>query len=219
MWCIQEIDKEYQNRMYDILDLYQEDYDPKRPVVGFDEKPKQLIGDAREKIPMKPGSPEKYDYEYKRNGKVNIFVAVDFKSGRRDVKVTDNRTKKDFALYMKHLINEVFNKAEVIRVVLDNLNTYTKKTFYETFKKEEAERLLNQIEFHYTPKHASWLNIAEIEINVMETECIGRRIEDKNTLTNVIQAWKERRNKNESKIDWRFTKKDADEKLSKYYAT
>jgi len=205
--------------MYDILDLYQEKYDPKRPVVGFDEKPKQLIGDAREKIPMKPGSPEKYDYEYKRNGKANVFVAVDFKGGKRDVKVTDNRTKKDFALYMKHLVTEVFNKAEVIRIVLDNLNTHKESAFYETFKKEEAEELLSRIEFHYTPIHASWLNVAEIEINVMETECIGRRIEDKNRLINVIQSWKERRNENKSKINWKFTKESADEKLSKYYVT
>lgn len=205
--------------MYDILDLYHEEYDPKRPVVGFDEKPKQLIGDARETIPMKPGSPEKYDYEYKRNGKANIFIAVDFKGGKRNVKVTDNRTKKDFALYMKHLVNDVFTEAEMIRVVLDNLNTHKESAFYETFKKEEAEKLLSQIEFHYTPKHASWLNVAEIEINVMETECIGRRIGDKYTLINVIQAWKERRNENKSKIDWRFTKEKADEKLSKYYVT
>ena len=117
------------------------------------------------------------------------------------------------------MVNEVFSEAEVIRVVADNLNTHTKKAFYETFEKEEAEKLLSQIEFHYTPKHASWLNIAEIEINVMDTESIGRRIGDKNTLINEIQAWMERRNKNRSKIDWRSTKKDADNKLSKYYVT
>jgi hypothetical protein len=219
MWCIQEIDAEYRKKMYDILDLYAEHYDPKRPVVGVDEKPKQLIGEKRKKIPMKPGYSEKYDYEYKRNGKVNIFVAIDFKGGKRDVKVTDNRTKKDFALYMKYLVNEVFSKAEVIRVVLDNLNTHTETAFYETFDKEEAEELLSQIEFHYTPKHASWLNIAEIEINVMEVESIGRRIGDKKTLINEIQAWVERRNQNNSKIDWRFTRKDADIKLSKHYIT
>lgn len=219
MWCVQEINEEYLKRMYDILDLYQEDYDPKRPVVGFDEKPKQLLSDKREKIPMKPGEPEKYDYEYKRNGKVNIFVAVDFKAGSRDVKVTDRRTKEDFALYMKHLVNEVFPEAEVIRVVLDNLNTHTESAFYETFEKEDAEELLSKIEFHYTPKHASWLNIAEVEINVMDTESIGRRIGDKNTLISEIQAWMRRRNKNKSKIDWRFTRENADEKLSKYYVT
>ena len=120
---------------------------------------------------------------------------------------------------MKHLVNEVFPEAEVIRVVLDNLNTHTESAFYETFEKEDAEELLSKIEFHYTPKHASWLNIAEVEINVMDTESIGRRIGDKNTLISEIQAWMRRRNKNKSKIDWRFTREDADEKLSKYYVT
>jgi hypothetical protein len=217
MWCIGKINKEYRERMYNILDLYQEPYNPKRPVVGIDEKPKQLIGEAREKIPMKPGSPEKYDYEYKRNGNVNIFIAVDPKAGKRDVQVTDSRTKKDFALYMKHLVNEVFPEAEVIRVILDNLNTHNETSFYETFPNEEVEELLNKIEFHYTPKHASWLNVAEIEINVMDIECTGRRIGDRETLITEIKAWMERRNKNKNKIDWRFTKEDADKKLSKYY--
>lgn len=217
MWCIGEIDEEYREGMYDVLDLYQEPYNPQRPVVGIDEKPKQLIGETREKIPMKPGSPERYDYEYVRNGKVNIFIAVDPKAGKRDVKVTDTRTKKDFAWFMKHLVEEVFQDAEIIRVIVDNLNTHNETSFHETFDKEEAEKLLSKIEFHYTPKHASWLNVAEIEINVMDTECTGRRIGDKDTLINETQAWMERRNKNKNKIDWRFTKKDADNKLSKYY--
>jgi hypothetical protein len=217
MWCIAEITPEYKERMYDILELYQEKYDPLKPVVGVDEKPKQLIGEERQKIAMKPGSPEKYDYEYQRNGNANIFIAIDPKAGKRDVKVTDHRTKKDFALYMKHLINEVFPKAEVIRVILDNLNTHNESSFYETFKEKEAKRLLSKIEFHYTPKHASWLNVAEIEINVMDIECTGRRIEDKKTLINETQAWVKRRNKNKKKIEWKFTKKDADYKLSKYY--
>lgn len=217
MWCIGEIDNEYRKRMYNILDLYQEPYNPKKPVIGIDEKPKQLIDETRAKIPMKPGSPEKYDYEYVRNGRANIFIAVDPKRGKRDVKVTDNRTKKDFARYMKHLVEEVFHDAETIRCVLDNLNTHNESSFYETFKEKEAEKLLNKIEFHYTPKHASWLNVAEIEINVMDIECTGRRIGNKDTLINETQAWMKRRNKNKNKIDWKFTKKDADKKLSKYY--
>lgn len=219
MWCIEEIDDEYRERMYDLLDLYQEPYDPKRPNVGIDEKPKQLIGEKRKSIPMKPGSPERYDYEYVRKGNANIFVAVDHKAGKRDVQVTDRRTKKDFALYMKHLVDEVFQDAEVIRAVVDNLNTHNETAFTETFDKNEAERLLNKIEFHYTPKHASWLNVAEIEINVMDTECTGGRIGGKDTLIDELQAWMEERNKDEKKIDWRFTKKDADKKLSKYYVT
>lgn len=205
--------------MYDLLDLYQEPYDPKRPVIGLDEKPKQLLGEKRKPIPTKPGSFERYDHEYIRNGKANIFVAVDYKAGKRDVEVTDRRTKKDFALYMKKLVDDAFQDADTVRLVLDNLNTHNRNAFYETFDKTEAERILNRIEFHYTPKHASWLNVAEIEIGVMDVECTGRRIDDKKTLTQEVQAWTKRRNKDEKKIDWRFTKKDADKKLSKYYVT
>jgi hypothetical protein len=216
MWCIGEIDDEYRERMYDLLDLYQEFYDPRRPVVGLDERSKQLLGERRP-IPMKPGSPERYDYEYVRKGKVNIFVAVDPKAGKRDIEVTDTRTKRDFALYMRKLIDEVFQGAEVIRVVLDNLNTHDESAFHEAFDRDEAERLLNRIEFHYTPKHASWLNVAEIEISAMDVECTGRRIGDKETLARELQAWAERRNRQRKKIGWRFTKKDADRKLSKHY--
>ncbi|KXA98454.1 transposase, partial [candidate division MSBL1 archaeon SCGC-AAA259M10] len=142
--------------MYDVLDLYQEPYDPKRPVVGVDERPKQLIGEKKKPIPMKPGSPEKVDYEYVRNGSVNVFVAVDHKGGKRDAKVTDRRTKKDFATYIKRLIDKVFLDAEVVRLVVDNLNTHNGSSFYETFDKAEAERILSKIEFHYTPIHGSW---------------------------------------------------------------
>lgn len=205
--------------MYNLLDLYQEPYDPKRPKVGIDEKPKQLIGEKRKPIPMKPGSPERYDYEYARNGNVNIFVVVDPEEGKRHVKVTDRRTKRDFALFMREVVDEIFPDADVIRAILDNLNTHNETSFYEIFDKKEAERLLSKIEFHYTPKHASWLNVAETEIGVMDAECTGRRIGDKGTLIEELQAWEERRNKEEKKINWRFTKEDADKKLSKYYVT
>jgi len=219
MWCIEAINDEFRERMYDILDLYQEPYSPKKPVVGVDERPKQLLGEKRKPIPMKPGRPERYDYGYVRKGRVNIFVAVEPKGGRRDVEVTHRRTRKDFALYMKRLVDEVFQDASVVRVVVDNLNIHSKASFYETFDKDEAERLLNKIEFHYTPKHASWLNVAEIEISAMNVECAGRRIKDKETLIQELQAWAERRNKSKKKIDWQFTKKDADRKLSKHYVT
>jgi len=217
MWCIQTIDSEYRKRMYDILDLYEEDYDPKRPLVCLDEKPKQLLGDKRTPIPIKPGSPEKYDYEYVRNGTANIFVAVEFKAGKRVTQVTQRRTRMDFAEFMKILITKNYSEAEIVRLVTDNLNIHNEKSFYETFGEEEAKQILEKIEFHYTPKHASWLNAAEIEINVMDTECTKRRIGNIGTLTNEVAAWMKRRNENKKKINWKFTKKNADEKLSKYY--
>jgi hypothetical protein len=204
--------------MYDVLDLYEEPYDPKRPIVNLDEKPKQLLGEKRLSIPMKPGSPEKYDYEYVRNGTANIFMAVEIKAGKRVTRVTERRTMKDFALFVKMLVDEEYpDDVEVIRLVTDNLNTHKEKAFYETFSKEEAESILNKIEFHYTPKHASWLNAAEIEINVMDIECTGRRIGDKETLARVVAAWTKRRNEQKKRINWKFTRGKADMKLSKYY--
>jgi hypothetical protein len=203
--------------MYDILDLYEEPYDPKRPIVNLDEKPKQLLKDKRKAIPMKPGSPEKYDYEYVRNGKANIFMAVEFKAGKRVTQVTESRTMIDFASFVKMVVDKEYSDVDVIRLVVDNLNTHKEKAFYEKFKKDEAERILGKIEFHYTPEHASWLNAAEIEINVMDIECTGRRIENIETLDREVAAWTKRRNDQEKKIDWKFTKDKADKKLSKYY--
>ena len=204
--------------MYDVLDLYEEPYDPKNPVIGFDEKPKQLLDEKRKPIPMKPGSPERYDYEYVRNGTANIFIAVDFKAGKRVTQVTDHRTKQDFAMFVKYLVDEYYSDVDTIRLVVDNLNIHSESSFYDAFSKEEAERISSKIEFHYTPKHASWLNIAEIEINVMDAECTGRRIGDRETLAREVAAWTERRNQQEKKINWKFTKEDADKKLSKFYA-
>jgi hypothetical protein len=166
---------------------------------------------------MKPGSPEKYDYEYVRNGTANIFMAVEFKAGKRVTQVTKRRTMKDFALFVKMLVDEEYPDAELVWLVSDNLNTHKEKAFYEAFSKEEAERILSKIEFHYTPKHASWLNAAEIEINVMDIECTGRRIADKETLVREVAAWTERRNKQRKKINWKFTRDKTDKKLSKYY--
>ena len=217
MWCIQTIDSEFRKRMYDILDLYEEDYDPKRPIVCLDEKPKQLIEDKRKPIPMKPGSTEKYDYEYIRNGTANIFMAVEFKAGKRVTQVTERRTMTDFAQFMKVLVIDEYSETEVVRVVSDNLNIHKEKAFYEAFSEDEAKKILKKIEFHYTPKHASWLNAAEIEIGVMDEECTDRRIGDIGKLTNEVAAWTKRRNENRKKINWKFTKKIADEKLSKYY--
>lgn len=202
MWCIQRIDSEYRKRMYDVLDLYEEDFDPKRPLICLDEKPKQLLEDKRNPIPMKPGSPEKYDYEYIRNGTANIFVAVEFKAGKRVTRVTESRKMADFAQFVKDLVIEEYSKAEVIRLVTDNLNIHKEKSFYETFSEEEAKKILEKIEFHYTPKHASWLNAAEIEINVMNTQCTNRRIPYIKTLSKEVDAWMHRRNMNkENKLE------------------
>ena len=216
MWCIQEITPEYRKRMYGLLDLYQEPYDPRKPVIGVDEKPKQLVEDSRPQIPMQPGKTEKHDYEYVRNGKANIFMAVQPKHGKRISKVTRRRTNIDFAQFMKELIL-FYPYAEKLRIVLDNLSTHTQKAFYDTFDKEEAKKILSKIEFHYTPKHASWLNVAEIEIGVMDNECTDRRMKNISYLKSEVQAWTKRRNKERCKIDWRFTKENADEKLSKHY--
>jgi hypothetical protein len=167
---------------------------------------------------MTPGNLEKYDYSYSRNGTANIFVAVDFKGGKRDIMVTKRRTKKDFAMYIKHLVNNVFSEAEKLRIVMDNLNTHTYLSILENFEFKEAVELIQKVDFYYTPVHASWLNIAEIEINVMDIQCTGRRIKDKKLLITETTAYMNNRNENKSKISWGFTKEDADKKLSKCYA-
>lgn len=218
MWCIQTMNAEYRERMYNILDLYEEDYDPKYPLICIDEKPKKLLGDKRIPIPMKHGRSEKYDYEYVRNGAVNIFVAVEFKAGKRITQVTKRRTKKDFAQFVKMIVEE-YLEVKTIRLVTDNLNTHKEKSFYETFSEDEAKKILDKIEFHYTPKHASWLNAAEVEINVMDIECTDRRIGDMGTLTHEVNSWNKRRNESKKKINWEFTRKIADEKLSRHYVS
>jgi len=202
--------------MYKLLDLYARKYNVQYPVVCVDEKSKQLIEDVRKPIAMKPGSPEKYDGEYKRNGTQNIFVAVEPLACKRYIKVTDQRKKTDFAKYVKELIS-LYPNAKKILLVTDNLNIHFSNSFYETFSEKEAESILNKIKFFYTPKHGSWLNMAEIEINMMDKECLDRRIGQKEILKNEIAAWAKQRNKEKIKINWTFTKKKADEKLSKYY--
>lgn len=203
--------------MYRLLDLYQAAYDPKYPVICIDEKSKQLIEETRGPIPLRPGSVAKFDYEYKRNGTRNIFVAVEPKGGKRMITVTKTRTKKDFSHFVRDLENE-YGQAEEIRVVLDNLNTHFEKSFYETFSKKEAEGILRKIDFYYTPKHGSWLNMAEIEINVMDRECLGRKIGNEKLLKRRLKSWTKQRNRLKKKIIWKFTKQDADHKLSKHYA-
>lgn len=217
MWCITTITQEYRDRMYRLLDLYAQKYDARYPVVCLDEKSKQLIENVRGILPLKPGGAAKYDYEYKRNGTRNIFVAVEPLAGRRKITVTSTRKKHDFAYFVKKLLEQDYKKVKTIRLVLDNLNTHFASSFFETFTKAEAEKILSRIEFYYTPKHGSWLNMAEIEINIMDRECLARRIGHEDFLINEITHWTNQRNKAKKKINWSFTKKDADRKLSKHY--
>jgi hypothetical protein len=214
MWCIGKITEEYRERMYDLLELYAKPYNPLEPVVNIDEKSKQLISDTR---PCLRGKIRKTDYEYIRKGTRNIFVAVEPKAGKRIVQVTKTRKKADFANFIRILVDEVYPEAVVIHFVLDNLNTHFAKSFYATFDKEEAERILSRIQFHYTPKHASWLNMAEIEIGIMDKQCLNGRIGTEEKMIAELQAWENKRNQEKKMIEWKFTKQDADSKLSKYY--
>jgi hypothetical protein len=219
MWCIQEITEEYRKRMYRLLELYKEPYDPLQPVLCMDEKSKQLLEDSRKPIKARPGKPEKYDYEYKRNGTCNIFVAVVPKGGIHIVKITDRRTKEDFAYFIEELVEQHFPEVKFIQIVLDNLNTHFEGSLIETFGKRKAKRLLKKIRFIYTPKHGSWLNMAETEINIMDRECTGGRIESKEKLMSELLIWSKEINEEQKKLEWKFTKQQADEKLSKHYVS
>lgn len=217
MWCIQAITEEYRTRMYRLLELYQQEYNPLQPLVCMDEKSKQLLEDSRQPIKAKPGKLEKYDYEYKRKGTCNLFVAVAPKAGVRIVRVTDTRTKADFACFVEYLIEKHFPKASCIQLVLDNLNTHFEGSLIETFGKKKAARLQKKLKFIYTPKHGSWLNMAEIEINIMDRQCTGGRIESKERLASEVMIWSKERNDKRCNIEWKFTRQDADKKLSKHY--
>ena len=203
--------------MEDVLDLYAEPYDPQRPQVCLDEKMVQLIVETRHPLPMKPGKPERFDYEYQRNGTRNLFVFFQPLAGWRHVKVTERRTKIDYAYCMRDLVDVLFPKADVIRIVQDNLNTHTPAALYEAFEPAEAKRVLNRLEFHYTPKHASWLNMVEIEIGVLSEQCLDRRIPDEDTLRCEVSAWEEPRNEQQATVDWQFTTSDARVKLKRLY--
>ncbi len=219
MWCIANIDGEYIARMEDLLDLYAEPHDPKRPVVCFDESPIQLIGEVRVPIVAKPGKRYRYDSEYKRNGTANLFVMVDANRSWRKVKVTDRRANQDFAVCMRDLIDVDYPDADKIRVVMDNLSTHTASAVYQTFPPAEARRILRRLEFHYTPKHASWLNIVEIEIGVMRRQCLDRRIASRDLLETEIRAWERRRTESGARIRWMFSTEQARVKMAKSYPT
>jgi transposase len=217
MWCIPKVDGTYVARMEDVLDLYAEVPDLKRPVVCFDESPTQLIGEVRQPIPAMPGQLERYDCEYRRNGTVNLFVFLDAHRPWRTVKVTDTRTARDFAQCMRDLVDLHYPMATLIRVVLDNLSTHSPGALYEAFPAPEAHRILRRLEFHYTPKHASWLNMVEIEIGVLRSQCLDRRIDDRKTLEAEIAAWEAQRNTAGARIKWMFTTPRARIKLLRAY--
>ncbi len=217
MWCIPQIDGTYVARMEDVLDLYAGEADPKRPVVCFDESPTQLIGEVRQPIPAEPGQPERYDCEYRRNGTANLFVFLDAHRSWRHVKVTDQRTARDFAVCMRDLADIHYPHADQIRVVMDNLSTHTAGALYETFAPQEAHRILQRLEFHYTPKHASWLNMVEIEIGVLRGQCLDRRIGDAQLLIAEIAAWQRQRNASGARVKWKFTTQKARQKFAGAY--
>lgn len=219
MWCIAHIDGEYIARMEDLLDLYAEPHDPKRPVVCFDESPIQLIGEVRVPMVPKPGKRYRYDSEYKRNGTANLFVMVDANRSWRKVKVTDRRANQDFATCMRELADVDYPDADKVRVVMDNLSTHTAAALYQTFPAPEARRILRRLEFHYTPKHASWLNMVEIEIGVMRRQCLDRRIASRDLLETEIRTWERRRTKSGASIRWMFSTDQARAKMAKSYPT
>lgn len=214
MWCVGKLNEEYRERMYALLELYHKPYNVKEPVVCFDEKSKQLLGGSRPEI---GGKVKKIDYEYVRYGTRNIFLSVEPLAGKRHVEVTGTRKRTDFAEYIKNLVERDYPEADKVHIVLDNLNTHFPKSFYETYTKEEAERILSRIEFHYTPKHASWLNMAEIEIGIMDRQCLNRRIPEEKLLKSELLAWQKNRNLSKAKILWNFSRQDADLKLGSHY--
>jgi len=203
--------------MEDVLEVYTQPYDPKRPQVCMDETSKQLLSDVREPLPAQPGHLQKVDYEYQREGVADLFMFFEPLAGKRFVQVTDHRTRKDWAYAMKTLADKIYPQTEKIVVVMDNLNTHSPISFYETFEPEEARRLANRFEFHYTPKHGSWLNMAEIELGILVRQCLSRRIANKSSLEQEVNAWQNNRNEKVVKVNWQFTTADARIKLKSLY--
>jgi hypothetical protein len=203
--------------MEEVLDVYKRPYNPKRPLVCFDERPKQLITEMRRPIPATPGRPGRYDYEYKRNGVANIFMMFEPLAGKRYVETTERRTSIDWAECIRKLTDEIYPRADVIVLVMDNLNTHKKASLYEAFLPAEAKRIADKLEIHYTPKHGSWLNMAEIEISVMSRQCLSDRMDNARRLEIEVSSWTQHRNADESKVDWRFTTANARIKLKKLY--
>ena len=203
--------------MYGLLELYARPYDPRQPVICVDEKSKQLLEQTRPTLPAKPGSLVKEDYEYARAGTCNIFVAVEPKGGRGQTAVTVRRTKPDFVAFICGLLDTVYVGIEKLHLVVDNLNTHFARCFEEVLGPQAAALILARLEFHYTPKHASWLNMAELEIGIMENQCTGRRLSNQTIVAAEVAAWQERRNAERQAINWTFTRADADRKLRRHY--
>jgi len=205
--------------MEDVLDTYEKPYDSSRPVVCVDEGGKQLIGEVRQPLPVRPGSVAKQDSEYQRNGMANLFMAFEPLAGRRHVEVTERKTSVDFARFLKQLGDDHYPDAERIVLVCDNLSTHGPAAFYEAFEPAEARRLAQRFEWHYTPKHGSWLNVAEMELSVLARQCLDRRIPDRDALGREVAAWERDRNRAVVKVNWQFTTEDARLKLRKLYPT
>ena len=203
--------------MEDVLEVYKRPYDPQRPLICMDEMPKQLLTDTRETLPVQPGKAERFDYEYKRGGVADVFMLFEPLAGKRHIEITDQRRRIEWAEVMRIVADELYPEAEKIVVVLDNLNTHVLAAFYLTFAPCEARRLIERFEFHYTPKHGSWLNMAEIELSALVRQCLDRRIPDKDILIREVKAWEDQRNSEVIKVHWQFTTADARVKLKNLY--
>lgn len=219
MWCVGTLTDEYRQRMYELLQLYARPHRREEPVVCLDEKSTQLLAHSRPPIPMQPGSPVRHDYEYVRAGTCNLFVAVEPKAGRRTVAVTAQRSKEAFVIFTRDLVQRVYRSARCVHLVLDNLNIHFRRCFDDVLGPRRARQLLRRIQFHYTPKHASWLNMAELEIGILTRQCLDRRIPDAATLNHEVAAWQRRRNTEHRTIQWSFTRQDADRKMSHRYVS
>jgi len=214
-----ENSSDFAANMERVLDVYKKPYDAAFPVVCMDESPKQLIRETRSSITMKSGHDRKEDFEYERCGVVNIFLASEPLNGKRYVEVTERKTKNDWAKFIRDIADDWYRDAQKITLVMDNLATHTAAAFYEVFEPKEAKRILDRFEFVYTPKHGSWLNMAEIELNVLMNQCLNRKTDNIETIEKEVKAWQKHRNNKECKINWQFTNKDARIKLKKLYPT
>lgn len=218
MWCVGRLTEEYRERMDGLLDLYARPYNPEEPVVCVDEKSKQLLKQTRAELAARPGQVAKEDYEFRRAGTRNIFMAVEPRGGQRQASVTARRTKVDFVGFVSGLLQGAYAGVKKVHLVVDNLNTHFRSSFEEVLG-TAAGPILERLEFHYTPKHASWLNMAEVEIGVMEKQCTGRRLGTEAVLTEEVAAWQQRRNLEKRGINWGFTRAAADEKLHRHYVS
>ena len=218
MWCLPDAPSgDFVCAMEDVLDVYTRPYDPKNPTVCIDEASKQLVGEVREPLPVVPGHPARFDSHYVRNGVANLFMMIEPLTGRCQVKVTEHRTKRDWAVVMKDLVDQHYPEADGITLVMDNLSTHKKSALYEVFPPQEAKRIADKIDIHFTPKHGSWLNMAEIGLSVLSRQCLDRRISTIQQLGKEVKAWLTDRNQKPTSINWRFTTKDARIKLKRLY--